>query len=256
MTPTQRALLREQDTVMAALDSLIKTNGKSVGPLFAKSVTGGRADDDVDDEDVEEAEGEAQEFPPTREGLALYAQSPLMQNLRRHNPAEFRRRYLDFVLSGELIRKGEVLPSEFNEWSHRLDVAPGGELHRHAMAKAVSHVDASPEPWSFERSPRGLAGFLASPVMRQLEQTHQGLWRKHHLDFFSSMEPQPTPQAISSKRLELEASCPDRPLHAGHHFSKAVSAGSQPSKLTTGQQIVAANFGLTFGDPAMWLRNR
>ena len=229
--------MQELDAVMEGLDEYIHHHDATRSRTFTKA---------VEDEDVDMEEDDA--FPSTLAGLAAFAQSAEMRDLLRDDPAAFRTKYLDFVLGRELVAKGLVTAQQVGAWSHMLSQLPGRRTQQGEVRKAVQHADVQAAPWEYELTERGLQGFLASAQMRQLQRERPSLYRRLYLDFYASMQPAPTPQAISAKRIELELLYPDDP-------TRSVVAKSL-SPLTQGQSVLTANFGPAFGDPSVWLRSR
>jgi hypothetical protein len=227
------------EETMQYLDEFIRTGG-TMRPI-AKAVK--------DDVDVTGKESHPNDFPATREGLASFAKSAGMQTLKRQNPAAFREKYLGFVSSRELVSKGLVTPTEVGTWFYKLGQLPGiSPQEPGALHKAVTHTSASPKPWEFDATPRGLQGFLHSPEMTALVRERPSLYRSLYLDFFASIKPAPTPQAISTKRQELEMLVPDDMTQST--VAKSVSPNAH---LSYGQSVIAQNFGPDFA-PSAWLR--
>ena len=227
------------DHIMAQLDDFIRSDGRATS-RFAKS---------VDDDGGAHPGDQIPQYPATRHGLAQFAKSHAMQQLLHTDPGQFRTNSLGFILDRQLVKQHECTPSEVGQWAQALSTLPGiGSLQ--PLRKAVEHTDVEVEPWNFDRDVRGLAGFLASAPMRRLKQDHPELWRRHHLDFFSNMEPAPLPQDVSKKRHELEADCPDAPR------SPMAKALIERNRLTSGQSVLVQNFGAALGDPSQWLRPR
>lgn len=235
-------LTQDLNAVLDGLDAYCRS-GDATGRTVTKA---------VDDDDVAVEGDDQTDFPSSVEGLAAFAQSPRMRDLKRDDPEKFRAKYLDFVLNHQLVAKGLVTAQQVSSWSHQLSLLQPVRTHVRstpgALSKATSFVDTVARPWDFPPTARGLEAFLHSDEMLQLQRERPAYWRRLHLDFYASLIPSPLPQEVSVKRQALELVCPDDP-------TRSVVAKSLPGgHLSHGQSVLVQNFGPALGDPAQWLR--
>jgi hypothetical protein len=188
-------------------------------------------------------------FEHTRHGFLQFTGSDAMRRLAFEDPQKYEQLAIGFLQN---LHPSECTPAEISAWvaqmrAWREAVArlPVESKEQMTKALAAQRNTRSPEPQRFEKTKGGLEAFMKSAPMAELQRQNRAAFTTASLDFAVKV-PGISPIELGQLRQRLA-----RDIEPGAIVAKSLHGF--PDNMTTGQQIIAHNFGIEF-TPEVWCR--